>query len=96
MSHGNANAVGDFENSTRRCSSTDADRFVESRSKKAPLRPPQRHSLRRSVDAMCRECIYDSHAGGGWRQQVAACTSSGCPLHPVRPLPPGARQNERS
>lgn len=43
-------------------------------------------SLRRAIDAKCKSCIYDPRSGGGtWRQQVAACTSSNCPLHPVRP-----------
>ena len=44
-------------------------------------------SLRKSINAMCRECIYDSNGGGGtWRQQVEACTSPKCPLFAVRPV----------
>jgi hypothetical protein len=44
-------------------------------------------SLRKAIDAKCRECIYDPIGGGGtWRQQVHACTSYRCPLYPVRPL----------
>ena len=47
-----------------------------------------RPSLRTAIDAMCRECIYDPGSGnGGWREQVRACSSSNCPLHPVRPSP---------
>jgi len=47
-----------------------------------------RVSLRAAIDAMCRSCIYDSGSGnGGWREQVQACSSANCPLHPVRPLP---------
>ena len=47
-------------------------------------------SLRKAVDAKCRECIYDGGSGGGtWRQQVTACTSPKCPLFPVRPLAGG-------
>jgi hypothetical protein len=45
-------------------------------------------SLRGAINAMCKACIHDPHCGGGtWRQQVAACTSPGCPLYPHRPLP---------
>lgn len=42
-------------------------------------------SLRKAIDATCRSCIYDPMAGGKWREQVTACASSCCPLHPVRP-----------
>lgn len=42
-------------------------------------------SLRRTIDAKCRECIYDPNSGAGnWRQQVSACTVWRCPLHRVR------------
>ena len=47
-----------------------------------------RLSLRAAINAMCRNCIYDPGSGnGGWREQVQTCSSSNCPLHPVRPLP---------
>lgn len=43
-------------------------------------------SLRSAIDAMCRACIHDPGSGNGaWREQVSACSSSNCPLHPVRP-----------
>lgn len=43
-------------------------------------------SLRNAINAMCRSCIYDPGNGNGkWREQVTACTSSNCPLHPIRP-----------
>ena len=42
-------------------------------------------SLRQSINAKCKECIYDPYAAGAWRMQVAACTSPGCPLFEVRP-----------
>ena len=43
-------------------------------------------SLRKAIDAKCRSCIYDPASGnGGWREQVSACSSANCPLHPVRP-----------
>lgn len=45
-------------------------------------------SLRKPINAKCRECIYCPVTGiGSWRQQVAACTSISCPLYPVRPMP---------
>jgi hypothetical protein len=44
-------------------------------------------SLRKAIDAKCKECIYDPCQNGTWRQQVEACTSPSCPLFSVRPLP---------
>ena len=47
-----------------------------------------RLSLRAAINAMCKSCLYDPGNGnGGWREQVQGCSSSNCPLHPVRPLP---------
>ncbi len=44
-------------------------------------------SLRKAINAKCKECIYDSSSGGGtWRQQTEACTSYNCPLYTVRPV----------
>lgn len=44
-------------------------------------------SLRKSINAKCKECVYDSVAGHGtWRQQTEACTCTSCPLYPVRPV----------
>ena len=43
-------------------------------------------SLRDAINAMCKSCIYDPGSGnGGWREQVADCSSGNCPLHPIRP-----------
>lgn len=42
-------------------------------------------SFRKAIDNKCRDCIYDPHAPGTWRQQVEACEVTSCPLHPVRP-----------
>lgn len=43
-------------------------------------------SLRNAINEMCRSCIYDpGNSNGKWREQVAACCSSCCPLHSVRP-----------
>jgi Zn-finger protein len=43
-------------------------------------------SLRKSINAFCKGCIYDKHAEGAWREQVTRCTSCTCPLYPVRPV----------
>jgi hypothetical protein len=42
-------------------------------------------SLRKAIDAKCRECIYDRLAGGTWRAQTHACELTKCALWPVRP-----------
>lgn len=42
-------------------------------------------SLRRAIDRKCRECTYDPCSPGRWREQVEACTITGCSLWPVRP-----------
>lgn len=40
---------------------------------------------RGKIDAFCIHCIFDSEGGGGgWRQQVAACTATDCPLFSSR------------
>jgi len=44
-------------------------------------------SFREAIDAKCKECIYDPESRGTWREQVKECSSSLCPLHPLRPLP---------
>lgn len=55
-----------------------------------------RLSLRAAIDAMCRSCLYDPGNGnGGWREQVEGCSSSNCPLHPVRPLPVKATKSDK-
>jgi len=43
-------------------------------------------SLRQAVNAKCRECTYDPLDVGTAAQQIAVCTDSDCPLHPVRPI----------
>ena len=42
--------------------------------------------LRASINAKCKDCIYDNLGEGNWRQQVSACTSEDCPLYAVRPI----------
>lgn len=44
-------------------------------------------SLRKAINAKCKECIYDPYEKGSWRQQAKGCTSTMCPLYPVRPTP---------
>jgi hypothetical protein len=42
-------------------------------------------SLRQAIDAKCKDCTYDPYADGRWREQIAACTVTKCPLWSVRP-----------
>jgi hypothetical protein len=43
-------------------------------------------SLRKAIDAKCKECLFDPIGGSGkWREQVEACTGYSCPLFDVRP-----------
>lgn len=56
----------------------------------------RRPSLRAAIDAMCKSCIYDPGNGNGtWREQVEACLSSNCPLHPLRPISAPKTRAER-
>lgn len=55
-----------------------------------------RPSLRAAINAMCKSCLYDPGNGNGaWREQVQGCSSSNCPLHPVRPLPVKATKSAK-
>jgi len=54
---------------------------------------PERPSLRKAINAACRECIYDSQPGNGtWREQTEGCTAPKCTLYPVRPLTEAATE----
>ena len=49
-------------------------------------------NMRKQIDSMCKQCIYDGSKGGGtWRQQVTACTSPDCALFHLRPLAQGEK-----
>lgn len=43
-----------------------------------------------AIAAHCRGCIHDASALGTWREQVAACCITACPLWGYRPLPANA------
>ncbi len=44
-------------------------------------------SMRKAINAKCKDCIYDPKSGlGTWRQQVEGCTSTNCALYPLRPV----------
>ena len=43
-------------------------------------------SLRKAVNAKCRQCTYDPFDVGTAAQQIAVCIDSDCPLHSVRPI----------
>jgi len=46
-------------------------------------------SLRKVINAKCKDCIYDNLAAGTWRQQVELCSVYSCPIWPVRPVSRG-------
>jgi len=43
-------------------------------------------SLRKAVDAHCKQCIYDHCEKGTWLEQVERCESVECPLWTFRPV----------
>lgn len=43
-------------------------------------------SLKKCIEEKCKECTYDPHAGGTWREQVELCNITTCPLWSVRPI----------
>jgi len=46
-------------------------------------------SLRGSINAKCKDCIYqasDPEVLGSWREQVTVCSCIDCPLWVVRPI----------
>ena len=43
-------------------------------------------SLKKCVEAKCKDCTYDHAAPGTWREQVEQCTVTRCPLWVVRPM----------
>jgi hypothetical protein len=42
-----------------------------------------------AISAKCRQCSYDCHAPGTWREQIAQCSVIACPIWPFRPAPSG-------
>ena len=42
-------------------------------------------SRQKSINAKCKECIYDANDVGTWRQQVEACQLTDCALYAYRP-----------
>ena len=43
-------------------------------------------SLRKAINAKCKQCICDPMDAGTAAQQIAACICRDCPLHKVRPI----------
>jgi len=43
-------------------------------------------SLKKCVEAKCKDCTYDQASPGSWRQQVEDCRVTSCPLWIVRPV----------
>ena len=46
---------------------------------------PKKPSLRKSIDANCKSCVYDALAPGTWKAQVTLCSVYSCKLFDVRP-----------
>lgn len=46
----------------------------------------KRLSMRKAINAKCRDCIYDELAAGSAAVQIELCESIDCPLWPVRPI----------
>lgn len=42
-------------------------------------------SMRKAINDMCKDCIYDEYEPGTWRAQVEACPCTECPLYQYRP-----------
>lgn len=51
--------------------------------------------LRKVIDDKCKDCSYDKHCNGTWRQQVEACQVTSCPLYPVRPKAYKRKEKEK-
>jgi hypothetical protein len=45
-----------------------------------------RQFLRKAINDMCKDCIYDSVEEGTWLKQVENCEIDTCPLWRVRPV----------
>ena len=43
-------------------------------------------SLKKAVEAKCKDCTYDPLDKGTWRDQVERCNVRSCALWPVRPM----------
>lgn len=43
-------------------------------------------SMRQAINSKCKDCIYDEHDIGTWRQQVQRCSEVDCGLYPYRPI----------
>ena len=53
-------------------------------------------SMRKAINDMCKDCIYDEYEAGTWRAQVEACPCTDCPLYQHRPLTSGTKRNPTS
>lgn len=43
-------------------------------------------SLKKAIEAKCKDCTYDQACPGTWREQVELCRVTRCPLWSVRPI----------
>jgi len=52
-------------------------------------------SAQKAIFNMCKSCIYDSLAGGSWREQVEQCKISRCELYEHRPRSTAHKKEQR-
>lgn len=45
-----------------------------------------KQSPQQAINQKCKDCIYDEHNGGTWRDQTEACTVTSCALYDLRPV----------
>ena len=43
-------------------------------------------SLKKCIEQHCKNCTYDNHQPGTWREQIEDCTVKSCALWVVRPV----------
>ena len=44
------------------------------------------NTRKQAIDEKCKDCNYDSLAGGTWKEQIENCNSPDCSLYDFRPL----------
>jgi len=52
-------------------------------------------SPKRAIANHCKDCTYDYHCSGNWREQVEACSITQCDLYDHRPLTAKTKRLQR-
>ena len=50
-------------------------------------------SVRKAVNAKCKDCSWDPAAPGTWKVQIQCCPCIECPLWPIRPVSESGEPN---